>query len=798
MIPKVLPQRHYMSNVAKPFNDLIGYIREIKNPAGHNLSSNRFSDLLTYATSPHDSSTDQEKCLAIRTHGVVDVSTASLEMNAVAAKNKRCKDPTYHFILSWPEHENPDHDSIFDAAQHAIAALGMREHQYVIAIHGNTDNVHCHIAINRIHSITSLSHNITWAINTLHLAARQSEIKYGWTNDNGIYIVQTDKSNHKTIVLNPDLGTAGANSRDTKTEEILPTWHDSESLESWLKRDVAKALKSQLATLTSWSDLHHWLFQHQISLSDTGGGLRIDATSNFSEYAIQIPVSKCLRILKRTDLEALWGKFKPSPFNMVNLPKNRLMNVTQQVDTSVVNDVDLVTKKSAREQRTAQRALARADLRKRFAQYRRLVDLSSHDYKFALNEIKLERRLKFDALKFATKAINSEARTKYLPRSPELLHEIIAIDLENRRIKQEIDAKFKMQDAELRKLRFNSLSWRTWLFEQANLGDQAAVSALRGIVYQEQRDIKRQTDSATAPEQIAESALSNDDQYRQLMARLHRQEQHEMAIRPAHDNAMRPYEADALLVRHTHLKWQVTGNGNIIYGSDDGKHLFTDRGNRVTFDRIYVPDEEIRLALIHARHKFGNQLLLTGTDPAFTERMAKLADDLGISIINPECRAIIEQHRIHRTHDKPGVNTKMQNVQSNFIQPETEDSPSTAGRHMEPITDQNKYEPPAKPTDIGAYDKLRAMVLAIDPQAQFTLPSQKSNQLYIGSVVAELNSLENLQNGFAQHIGRNVYAIHTLSAPVDHQRGNIEVRYRNGTIEIQGAGNPLNKTQGIE
>ena len=52
-------------------------------------------------------------------------------------------------------------------------------------MHGNTDNRHCHVAVSRIHPITFKSRNIEWAHKTLHYAARQSEIKHGWTVDNG-------------------------------------------------------------------------------------------------------------------------------------------------------------------------------------------------------------------------------------------------------------------------------------------------------------------------------------------------------------------------------------------------------------------------------------------------------------------------------------------------------------------------------------------------------------------------------------------------------------------------------------
>src|ERR1035437_10203784 len=106
MIPHIPNQRQHAANARTPFDDLVDYIEENK---GQDLQTApeldpQFANLLDYATNPTDKLTNVDKCLAIRTHGVSDISTASVEMNAVSAKNTRCKDPAYHFILSWPEH----------------------------------------------------------------------------------------------------------------------------------------------------------------------------------------------------------------------------------------------------------------------------------------------------------------------------------------------------------------------------------------------------------------------------------------------------------------------------------------------------------------------------------------------------------------------------------------------------------------------------------------------------------------------------------------------------------------------
>lgn len=88
---------------------------------------------------------------------------------------------------------------------------------------------------------------------------------------------------------------------------------------------------------------------------------------------------------------------------------------------------------------------------------------------------------------------------------------------------------------------------------------------------------------------------------------------------------------------------------------EDGTVFFNDRGNRLTFDKDRVTDDEIRIALAHAQTKFGTALKLTGEDPAFTSRMARLADDMGLTVLNPELEPVVLAHRAALARLAPNV-----------------------------------------------------------------------------------------------------------------------------------------------
>jgi Relaxase/Mobilisation nuclease domain len=849
MLPIIPDQRKSTVTISKQFNDLVAYCQNSQQTEKLFAVSQtqKFGDILNYTTSLLERRSNVEKCIAVRTHGVLDISTATIEMNAVAAKNTRCKAPAFHFILTWPELEYPSPDAIFDAAENAIKALKLAEHQYVLAVHIDTDNIHCHVAVNRIHPKTFKSRNIEWAKKTLHLAARQSELKHSWTNDNGIYIVETSHEGNKSIVLNANLVKTANTKKDyaqshQDKRNTLPAWHDPDSLSAWIKTDVSIALKQALPNLYDWNALHGWLARYHITLSDSGGGgMRIHATSAVTGEVVDLPASKGLRCLKRAELEVRWGRFcqgalEPNPYipsyqsDRIELhesndsasvaaisliqpdrshltplqlergaikflkqyersfPPNRgILNVYDEPDRLIpashrrgdLHEIEssprsLSRDDAIREARKQERAAARVDLRSRFAQYQRFVREGDTEHSLRSKAVRNERSLALKAMHVATKSAKLAVRNNQIMSQAEKLHAAVSIYSDSTQLKRQINADFQAKNAALKATRTPPLGWRSWLHEQANLGDQAALTALRGIVYQAQRDAKYHSKIAHDAEETIDQEENTQEnsarKFRQLMARLLDEERKEIAIRSAKLDDMRPYEADALLARYVGMQWRVTGNGNVEYSDSNASHLFTDRANRITFDRVYVSDEEIRLALIHAQNKYGKQLTLTGQDSVFTQRMARLADDLGMTILNPELQMTIENHR----------NVKALKVIDTSAQTSEMTNEPTQQEDMLQVSAVMVAEPISQKSQT-AVELLRAKVLLIDPHAKFIIPDiADSKRIYRGLVVATINKNETTQSGFAQHIGRGLYALHPIDASGDSNTEVIKVKYDNG------------------
>lgn len=62
--------------------------------------------------------------------------------------------PVLHYTLSWAPDEKPDPETMRKAALTSLAALGLSEHEALIAAHNDTKHTHLHIIVNTVHPQT--------------------------------------------------------------------------------------------------------------------------------------------------------------------------------------------------------------------------------------------------------------------------------------------------------------------------------------------------------------------------------------------------------------------------------------------------------------------------------------------------------------------------------------------------------------------------------------------------------------------------------------------------------------------
>jgi len=626
MIAKQVPNRH---DGQSDFGALAKYIT-------NGIDRQKLSDLaqtqpgfgqLTKYVSQETNASGTEKCIAVSMNNLLSVETAAAEFYSVASKNADVDNPVIHLIVSWSERERPSVDKIFDAGRDVLKALNLQEHQAIMAIHDDTDNLHCHIEVNRVHPRTFKSQHLPWMHKTLHRTAREIEIKNGWEHDNGLYVVRELPDGRKFVVPNDKYQDGNGLVHEQYIEKVarMEAWTDERSLVDHCRYEVAPQVTAAIAGAGgSWEKVHDVFAEHGMRIEKTGDkAFRLEALSHQGEV-IRLPISKALRNIKFAEVESLLGTFVASAAPLKAAIK------TNKIERPNGRSEPRPTKRdpNKREARRLERAAERTALIDRYKTDQSAEKANREQYKHRLAGVSKWHKAELEKLKAAMgerRAAIGSARLD--PSSRKTQYSLLALS----RLAQtsQLAAEAEARKAIIIAQRPAPLVWRTWLEREAQTGDQAALAALRGIVYQEGRDAKLGT--------RADELLDDDEaDAKAVLANLSAREQAEDALWSDQPNRIRAHAADALMREVQGLKWKVTNNGNVEYQRQNGEAVYVDRGNKITFDRKTVTDQDLALALFHAREKWGKGIVLTAGDDAFTARMVKAAVAAGITVKNPE------------------------------------------------------------------------------------------------------------------------------------------------------------------
>lgn len=135
-----------------------------------------------------------EKVLYANGRGFIceDHKSQQAEMIALASEAVRSKNPVTHYLMSWHEDEQPSPEQVEQAVSLFMAELGLEGHQAIYALHKDTDNIHLHIAVNRVHpdTLKVIKPNKGFDIEAAHKAIAKIEQVQGWQREqNGRYQV---------------------------------------------------------------------------------------------------------------------------------------------------------------------------------------------------------------------------------------------------------------------------------------------------------------------------------------------------------------------------------------------------------------------------------------------------------------------------------------------------------------------------------------------------------------------------------------------------------------------------------
>jgi hypothetical protein len=394
--------------------------------------------------------------------------TAAAEMNMVAAQNVRCIDPVYHFILSWRENEAPTDAQIFECAAYSIRQVGMEGHQYVTAIHQDTDNTHCHVAVNRVNPVTYKAANLWNDADTLQKSCRVLERKYGFIQDNGSW----------EWGVNDQLTRAPYRfTRAPRDAVPLQVYSNTESLYHYAVEHVRDDISRMLDTNSiTWEKAHRTLHDRGLGLREQGDGLVVYDYLR-PETSPVVKASSVHVALTKGKLERHIGKYQGRPSftteDFDDSDSHILMRSTYQPGLELRD-------KAARFDRRQARAEARLDLKMRYQRYRD---------GFKRPELNVLARQREIADHF--RAMKATVRDKHRdPTMRKLMYRVAEFERMKAMAELRIQLRKERQDLADKGLA-RPMIYRTWVEQEALAGDVAAVSQLRGIAYREKRQAKR-------------------------------------------------------------------------------------------------------------------------------------------------------------------------------------------------------------------------------------------------------------------------------------------------------------------
>ena len=241
-----------------------------------------------------DAGHDGEKCLMswhVGCWSEDDYALAVLEAETVQALNTRTtKEKTYHLLVSFrPEDEAKLTPEAFKAIEERFAAaLGFTEHQRHCGVHKNTNNIHLHIAYNRIHPEHLTRHDPYYDYKTLSSTCRQLEQEYGLMVDNGFERANENSLSHKAATLEARTG--------------------QESFEGYAKRHKSEIMQA-LEQVKDWQGLHEGLKALGLGVKHHGNGLVFhNLHSKDSQHAVK--ASAVDRTLSAKRLQERFGEYR--------------------------------------------------------------------------------------------------------------------------------------------------------------------------------------------------------------------------------------------------------------------------------------------------------------------------------------------------------------------------------------------------------------------------------------------------------------------------------------------------------
>lgn len=241
-------------------------VKKIKNPRKSATKSARIGSLLDYILNPQNKNKN-EKCVYARAQGFFSDTPhgRKAEMLALSEEAVRSKDTVNHYVISWQEGELPRDRQIDEAVTIFLDELGLTEHQVVFGLHHDTDNVHLHIVVNRVHpdTLKVIKPNKGFDIEAAHKAIARIEHIQGWRREpNGRY----------QVMANGELNRENSEKPKRRQPDQVKVDKEQQTGEKSAERIGIEVAAPIIKRATDWQSLHRQLAAKGMRYVQKGSG----------------------------------------------------------------------------------------------------------------------------------------------------------------------------------------------------------------------------------------------------------------------------------------------------------------------------------------------------------------------------------------------------------------------------------------------------------------------------------------------------------------------------------------------
>lgn len=554
-----------------------------KVPAKRNDGKTSFKSLGKYVCErdhidPETGEVSRYQC-SIETN-CLDIETAWIEMKAAASMNVRVQDPVYHFTISWPSHENPTDQQVFEAGRAGMEALGMSEHQYLAAVHRDTDNIHGHFMVNRIHPETYRAVYPDRDYYKLDKVMREVELAQGWSHDKGVYSIH-ERNGKKVVDWTKDKkDLAHSKEKLPAKARQMESMTGCESLATYAQSEPKKSALEALKNGGGWQELHAALKGHGLEIIPKGQGFVIGSITDSSVTPIK--ASTMAEQLGAGKLKKLIGEYQPA------IVEKAVVVEIEYNSNTPKRDVNL------REEKRLERGAERKALRDRYKSYEADFKRAKQPAKDALyKDHKARQKALIDEHKRNRAAVIKSGLSAQERKAE---YSILALDSAKKREALGIELQAEREAFRSEKVQ----PFREWVADRAGEGDKAAISQLRGWYYEEKR--RGKSDKGTDQPHLTANGL---------------------------DDKEVPQKPTRIL---DNVTWKVDRKtGEVVY-SVNQKEAFIDEGKRLNFVKSEQGNRDaVAAGLLLAREKFGESIVVNGNDD-FKQLAVEIAAEKNIAV----------------------------------------------------------------------------------------------------------------------------------------------------------------------